>query len=84
MKGAPHPNAGRLFVEFLLSEDGVNIMTEREASAVISYREGYKPPESVKQYMIDLSQVKVLGVKDEVEAYKQFKGMREAWRKVFQ
>jgi iron(III) transport system substrate-binding protein len=84
MKGAPHPNAGKLFVEFLLSEDGVNIMTEREASAVISYREGYKPPESVKQYMIDLSEVKVLGVKDEVEAYKQFKDMRTEWRKVFQ
>jgi len=84
MKGAPHPNAGKLFVEFLLSKEGVDIMTEREASAVISYREGYKPPESVRKYMIDLSEVKVLGVKDEVEAYKQFKGMRTEWRKVFQ
>ena len=59
-------------------------MTEREASAVISYREGYTPPESVKQYMMDLSKVKILGVKNEVEATKQFKGMRTAWRKVFQ
>jgi iron(III) transport system substrate-binding protein len=84
MKGAPHPNAGKLFVEFLLSKDGVDTMTEREASAIISYREGYKPPESVAQYMMDLSKVKILGVKDEVEAYKQFKGMRAAWRKVFQ
>lgn len=84
MKGAPHPNAGKLFVEFLLSKDGVDAMTEREASAIISYREGYKPPESVKQYMMDLDKVKILGVKSEVEAYKQFKGMRAAWRKVFQ
>jgi len=84
MKGAPHPNAGKLFVEFLLSKDGVDTMTEREASAIISYREGYQPPESVKQYMMDLDKVKILGVKDEVEAYKQFKGMRAAWRKVFQ
>ena len=84
MKGAPHPNAGKLLVEFLLSKEGVDIMTEREASAIISYRDGYEPPESVKKYMMDLSKVKILGVKDEVEAYKQFKGMRSAWRKVFQ
>ncbi|MCC7486917.1 MAG: extracellular solute-binding protein [Burkholderiales bacterium] len=83
MKGSPHPNAGKLFVEFLLSEEGINIMAEREAS-IISFREGYKVPASVKRYMIDLSELKVLGVKNEVEAYKQLKDMRDEWRKVFQ
>jgi len=83
MKGAPHPNAGKLFVEFLLSEEGQNIIAEREAS-LISYRENWIPPESVRKYLIDLSTVKVLGVNDEVEAYKQFKALRTRWRKVFQ
>ncbi|MDH3315547.1 MAG: ABC transporter substrate-binding protein [Betaproteobacteria bacterium] len=83
MKGAPHPNAGKLFVEFLLSEEGIDIMTEREV-ATISYREGYTPPASVKQYALDLKDIKVLGIKDELATNKQFKGMRQEWRKVFQ
>ena len=83
MKGAPHPNAGKLFLEFLLSEEGLNILSEREAS-ILTYREGYKALESVQKYLIDLNTVKVLGVKDEVEAYTQFKELRARWRKVFQ
>ena len=83
MKGAPHPNAGKLFIEFLLSKEGLDIVAEREAS-LITYREGYTAPESVQKYLIDLSKAKVLGVKSEVEAYKQFKELRQRWRKVFQ
>ena len=83
MKGAPHPNAGKLFVEFLLSKEGLDIMTEREAS-IISYRKGYTPPASVGAYALDLSKIKVIGIKDEVETYKKFKGMREEWQKIFQ
>lgn len=83
MKGAPHPNAGKLFVEFLLSKEGIDIMTEREV-ATISYREGYAPPASVKQYALDLKDIKVIGIKDELATNKQFKKMRGEWRKVFQ
>ena len=83
MKGAPHPNAGKLFAEFLLSKEGIDIMVEREVS-IISYRKGYVPPESVKKYALDLSKIKVIGIRDELETNKQFKGMREAWGKVFQ
>ena len=42
------------------------------------------PPESVKKYALDLSQVKFIGIKDELGTNKQFKGMREEWGKVFQ
>ena len=73
----------KLFVEFLLSEEGLDIISEREAS-IISYREGYKPPESVKKYMLDLGEIKVIAIKDELETNKQFKRMRQEWRKVFQ
>lgn len=83
MKGAPHPNAGKLFAEFLLSKEGIDIMVEREVS-IISYRKGYTPPESVKRYALDLAQTKFIGINDELKTNKQFKGMREEWRKVFQ
>jgi len=83
MKGAPHPNAGKLFAEFLLSEEGQNLFAEREA-AIISYREGWKPPEVVSKYLIDISKVKVLGVKDEIAAAKEFKQIRDEWRKALQ
>jgi iron(III) transport system substrate-binding protein len=84
MKGAPHPNAGKLFAEFLLSKEGIDAMTQREGGAIISYREGYSPPESVKKYALDLKDIKVIGIKDELATNKQFKGMRQEWRKVFQ
>ena len=83
MKGAPHPNAGKLFVEFLLSKEGLDIVTEREVAA-ISYRKGYVPPAAVSRYALDLSKIKVIGIKNEVEAYQKFKGMREEWQKTFQ
>jgi iron(III) transport system substrate-binding protein len=83
MKGAPHPNAAKLFVEFLLSEEGLDIISEREAS-VITYRKDYTPPESVKKYMLELDEIQVIAIKDELETNKQFKQMRQEWRKVFQ
>lgn len=82
MKGAPHPNAAKLFVEFLLSKPGIDIMTEREV-ATITYREGYTVPASVKQYALDLKDIKVIGIKDELATNKQFKKMRSEWRQVF-
>jgi iron(III) transport system substrate-binding protein len=83
MKGGPHPNAGKLFAEFLLSKEGIDIMVEREVS-IISYRKGYTPPESVSKYALDMNKIKVIGIKDELKTNKQFKAMREKWRAVFQ
>jgi iron(III) transport system substrate-binding protein len=83
MKGAPHPNAGKLFLEFLLSKEGIDVMVEREVD-IISYLENYAPPASVRSYVLDLSKVKVISIKDEVEAYKKFKKMRDEWLKIFQ
>ena len=83
MKGAPHPNAGKLFAEFLLSKDGIETMQLREGGAIMSYRENYSPPAAVKQYTLDLKDIKVIGIKDELATNKQFKKMRAEWRKVF-
>ncbi|MEK6711125.1 MAG: ABC transporter substrate-binding protein [Nitrospinota bacterium] len=82
MKGAPHPNAGKLFVEFLLTKEGADIVHEEEVT-YYTFLKGYKPPEHLKQYLIDFDKVKIIGFKDWVESYKKFKTMQEEWMKVF-
>ncbi|MFC1491282.1 ABC transporter substrate-binding protein [Nitrospinota bacterium] len=82
MKGAPHPNAGKLFVEFLLSKEGVDALVEREVS-IISFLKNYVPPASARPYLFDITKVKIIGLKDWVAGYKKFKKMRTEWLKVF-
>ena len=82
LKGAPHPNAGKLLLEFLLSKEGTDIVVEGEA--VYSFRKGYHPPAAAKPYLLDLSEHKLLGLKDWVAAQKEFKAVRGDWQAVFQ
>jgi ABC-type Fe3+ transport system substrate-binding protein len=81
IKGAPNPNAGKLLVEFMLSKEGADILVEGEAFYV--FMKDYKPPESVKPYLVDLSGQKLLGLKDWAGAQAEFKGVRDAWQAVF-
>jgi iron(III) transport system substrate-binding protein len=82
LKGAPHPNAGKLLVEFMLSKEGTDIIVEGEA--VNSFRKGYKPPKAAEPYLLDLSEHKLLGLKDWVAAQKEFKEVRSDWQGFFQ
>jgi len=81
LKGAPHPNAGKLLVEFLLSKDGTDVTVKGEA--VYSFMKGYKPPAEAQPYLFDLSERKLLGEKDWVSSRKQFKPVRDEWTKNF-
>ncbi len=81
LKGAPHPNAGKLLIEFLLSKEGADIFVEGEA--IYTFRKGYEVPEATRPYLLDLSQHKLLGLKDWVAAQKQFKAVRGEWAKRF-
>lgn len=81
LKGAPHPNAGKLLIEYLLSKEGTDIVVQGEA--VYSFMKGYVPPEAAKPYLMDLSEHKLLGLDDWVGAQKDFKTMREQWQDVF-
>ncbi len=81
LKGAPHPNAGKLLIEFLLSKEGADIFVEGEA--IYTFRQGYELPEAARPYLLDLSQHKLLGLKDWVAAQKQFKATRAEWTKRF-
>lgn len=81
LKGAPHPNAGKLLIEFLLTKAGADVVVRGEA--VYTFLEGYTPPDAAKPYLLDINEVKLLGIKDWVAAQKEFESVREAWKKRF-
>jgi iron(III) transport system substrate-binding protein len=82
IKGAPHPNAGKLLIDFMLSKEGTDILVEGEASD--SFRANYAPPAAAKPFLLDLSKHKLLGMKDWVASAKEAKPVRDAWQAVFQ
>jgi iron(III) transport system substrate-binding protein len=82
VKGAAHPNAGKLFVEFLLTREAADIMHEEEVS-YYTFLKGYNPPEKLKDYLIDFDKTKIIGLKDWLASYKKIKPMQDAWMKVF-
>jgi len=81
LKGAPHPNAGKLLIEFLLSKEGTDVTVKGEA--VYSFMKGYKPPVEAEPYLFDLSSRKLLGMKNWVESRGKFKDVRDDWAKNF-
>lgn len=82
LKGAPHPNAGKLLVEFLLSKEGADVFVEGEA--LYSFRSNYTPPDAAKPYLFDLNKEKLIGMEDWVGAQGDFKSVREKWQSYFQ
>jgi len=82
IKGAPHPNAGKLLMEFLLSREGTDIFVEGEA--IYSFMKDYKPPATIAPYLFDLTQTKLLGLKDWIAAQQKFATVRAEWQKIFQ
>ncbi|MGH8667070.1 MAG: hypothetical protein ACREUX_22640, partial [Burkholderiales bacterium] len=81
LKGAPHPNAGKLLIEFLLTKEGADVVVQGEA--VYTFLDGYSPPDAAKPYLLDINKIKLLGIKDWVAAQKQFGAVREAWKQRF-
>jgi iron(III) transport system substrate-binding protein len=81
LKGAPHPNAGKLLLEFLLSKAGTDIMIEGEAMQ--TFLKNYDPPATVKPYLLDMSKHKLFGLKDWVGAQKEFKATQNEWQARF-
>ena len=82
LKGAPHPNAAKLFVEFMLSKEGTDVFVEGEA--MYSFMAGYKPPPESVPYLFDLETTKLLGLRDWVAAAQLAKSVREEWQARFQ
>jgi iron(III) transport system substrate-binding protein len=82
LKGAPSPNAGKLFIEYLLSKEGADVYVEGEA--LFSFRANYSPPAAAAPYLFDLTKVKLVGMDDWVEAGNDIKPVRDVWQSYFQ
>jgi len=82
LKGAPHPNAGKLLIEFMLSKEGTDIIVEGEAAN--TFLKDYEPPPAAKPYLLDMKKAKLIGMKNWVGAKGQFKAVRDEWQSHFQ
>ncbi len=84
LKGAAHPNAAQLMMEFMLTKEGADVLAEGEG--VYSFLKGYKVPASAAGFMRNIDDMKLIGLKDWTSAATQdtFKKLREDWQKVFQ
>src|SRR5262249_29325539 len=82
IKGAPHPNAAKLFIEYMLSKEGTDIMVGDEM--MYSFMKDYTPPAQAAHYLFDTKTTKMIGLKDWIAAQAQFKGLREEWQAKFQ
>ena len=82
IKGAPHPNAAKLFIEYLLSKDGTDVFVVGEM--MYSFMKDYTPPKEAAHYLFDTKTTKMIGLKDWVAAQGKFKQLRADWQAKFQ
>jgi iron(III) transport system substrate-binding protein len=76
---APHPNAARLWVDFILSEQGQAIVVKGEA--MVSGRTGFKSP--LPDYAPSIDNLNLIGVDWQSLSEERLKGLREEWIQVF-
>ncbi|MGH6725198.1 MAG: ABC transporter substrate-binding protein [Pseudolabrys sp.] len=82
IKGAPHPNAAKLFIEYLLSKPGTDVFVVGEM--MYSFMKDYTPPPEAQKYLFDMKKTKLIGLKDWVAAQAKFKELRADWQSKFQ
>jgi ABC-type Fe3+ transport system substrate-binding protein len=80
-KGAPHPAAAQLLLDYMMSKEGTDVIIGDEA--VYSFRKDYTPPAKAAHYLFDMKTTRMLGLKDWIAAQKKFKPVRDEWLSVF-
>ena len=76
---APHPNAAKLWVDFILSEPGQTIVVKGEA--MVSGRSGFKSP--LPEYAPGIDSLKLINVDWPGLTQEKLKGLREEWIEAF-
>jgi iron(III) transport system substrate-binding protein len=76
---APHPNAAKLWVDFILSETGQTIVVKGEA--MVSGRSGFKSP--LPEYAPGIDSLKLINVDWQGLTQDKLKGLREEWIEAF-
>jgi iron(III) transport system substrate-binding protein len=79
LKDAPHPNAAKLWVDFLLSEQGQQILVRGEA--LVSGRAGFQSP--LPEYAPPLEKLKLIKVDWKNISGEDLKKAREDWNRIF-
>ncbi len=79
VRAAPHPNAAKLWIDFILSAQGQDIVVRREA--LISGRTGFKSP--LPDIVPELGSVNVIKVDWRAMTLERIKQYRTEWEKVF-
>ncbi|HET9903774.1 MAG TPA: extracellular solute-binding protein [Xanthobacteraceae bacterium] len=79
LKAAPHPNAAKLWVDFLLSEEGQRILAGSEA--LVSGRSGFASP--LPDYAPNIDAMKVIKIDWKGMSDSELKKARDGWIAVF-
>lgn len=79
LKKAPHPNAAKLWIDFILSERGQNLVVKGEA--LISGRAGFKSP--LPEYAPPMQSLKVIPIDWEKTSTADLQKMRQEWVGIF-
>lgn len=80
LTGSKHPNAAKLLVEFLLSEEGMGAFVTGEG--VFSLREGFQVPAAVKKYTPDIGTVKAMPVNWAAFTIPEVRKVQDEFRKI--
>ncbi|MEN9707681.1 MAG: hypothetical protein RIQ68_89 [Pseudomonadota bacterium] len=79
MAKAPHPNAAKLWMDFILSETGQKILADKEA--LISARAGFQSP--IPDIAPNFSSLKIIKVDWEKMSAQQLMKYRDEWVSIF-
>jgi iron(III) transport system substrate-binding protein len=79
LKKAPHPNAAKLWIDFILSEQGQTILVKSEAT--VSGRTGFKSP--LPEYAPSIDSLKLINVDWQGLSTEKLKVLRDEWIGVF-
>jgi iron(III) transport system substrate-binding protein len=79
LKKAPHPNAAKLWVDFILSEQGQTILVKGEA--MVSGRSGFKSP--LPEYAPSIEALNLINVDWQGLSTDKLKALRDEWTAVF-
>jgi iron(III) transport system substrate-binding protein len=79
LSGAPHPNAAKLWLDFLLSNEGQSILADKEA--LVSGRTGFKSPKP--DYAPPLEKLNIVKVDWKNITEDQLKKLQDEWVSIF-
>ncbi len=79
LKKAPHPNAAKLWIDFILSEKGQAIVVKGEA--MVSGRAGFKSP--LPEYAPPIDSLKIIPVDWKSLSTEELKKIRAEWTAIF-